>query len=76
MLTDTQVCGAKRSDRPQKLIDARGLYLLERMGHSRQTKTAVLLDPSVKPLLEGLDAPHEKESKWMPIINEVVEVDS
>jgi predicted transcriptional regulator of viral defense system len=61
-------------------------YLLERMGHSRQAKalqsfvkqakTAVLLDPSVKPLLEELDAPHEKASKWMLIINEVVEVDS
>jgi hypothetical protein len=28
MLTDTQVRGAKPSDRPQKLTDARGLYLL------------------------------------------------
>lgn len=60
-------------------------YLLERMGHARQAKalqpfvkqakTAVLLDPSVKPLLEGIDARHEKASKWMLIINETVEVD-
>jgi predicted transcriptional regulator of viral defense system len=60
-------------------------YLLERMGHARQAKalqpfvkqakTAVLLDPSVKPLLEGIDALHEKASKWMLIINETVEVD-
>lgn len=60
-------------------------YLLERMGHARQAKslqpfvkqakTAVLLDPSVKPLLEGIDTPHEKASKWMLIINEIVEVD-
>lgn len=60
-------------------------YLLERMGHARQAKalqpfvkqakTAVLLDPSVKPLLEVIDALHEKASKWMLIINEIVEVD-
>lgn len=60
-------------------------YLLERMGHARQAKalqpfakqakTAVLLDPSVKPLLEGIVALHEKASKWMLIINETVEVD-
>lgn len=60
-------------------------YLLERMGHARQAKalqpfvkqakTAVLLEPSVKPLLEGIDARHEKASKWMLIINETVEVD-
>lgn len=63
-----------------------GSYLLERMGHAhqakalqsfvKQAKTAVLLDPSVKPLLEVLDAPHEKASKWMLIINEAVEIDS
>lgn len=61
-------------------------YLLERMGHSRQakalqsfvkqTKTAVLLDPSVKPLIQGPDALHEKASKWMLVINESVEIDS
>ena len=60
-------------------------YLLERMGHARQAKalqpfvkrakTAVLLDPSVKPLLEGLDARYEKAAKWMLVINETVEVD-
>lgn len=60
-------------------------YLLERMGHARQAKalqpfakqakTAVLLDPSVKPLLEAIDELHQKASKWMLIINETVEVD-
>jgi predicted transcriptional regulator of viral defense system len=61
-------------------------YLLERMEHLRQakalqsfvrlTKTAVLLDPSVKPLIAGIDAFREKASKWMLIINEAVEIDS
>jgi predicted transcriptional regulator of viral defense system len=61
-------------------------YLLERMHHMRQAnalrpfvkkaKTAVLLDPSVKPLVEGLPGLHEKEPKWLLILNETVEVDS
>lgn len=61
-------------------------YLLERMGHSRQAKalqsfvkqakTSVLLDPSVKPLIKGLDELHEKVPQWMLIINEPVEIDS
>jgi predicted transcriptional regulator of viral defense system len=61
-------------------------YLLERMHHMRQAnvlrpfvkkaKTAVLLDPSVKPLVEGLRGLHEKEPKWLLILNETVEVDS
>lgn len=61
-------------------------YLLERMGHARQSralqsfvkqaKTAVLLDPSVKPLLAGLGVPHEKSAKWLLIVNETVEIDS
>lgn len=61
-------------------------YLLERMEHLRQAKvlqsfvkqakTAVLLDPSVKPLIEGLVALHERSSKWMLVINESVEIDS
>lgn len=60
-------------------------YLLERMRHAQQAdalrpfatkaKTAVLLDPSVKPLIEGLSGLHEKEPQWRLILNESVEVD-
>jgi hypothetical protein len=42
----------------------------------KKAKTAVLLDPSVKPLVEGLPGLHEKEPKWLLILNETVEVDS
>lgn len=61
-------------------------YLLERAGHVaqadalrpfvRQAKTAALLDPSVKPLVEGLSDLHEKAPGWRLIVNESVEVDS
>jgi predicted transcriptional regulator of viral defense system len=61
-------------------------YLLERMQHMRQAdalrpfakkaKSAVMLDPSVKALVEGLPGLHEKEPKWLLILNETVEVDS
>jgi len=61
-------------------------YLLERMGHKRQAaalqsfakqaKSAVPLDLSVMPLIEGLSARPEKASKWMLVINESVEIDS
>lgn len=61
-------------------------YLLERLGHARQAevlqpfvknaKSPVLLDPSVKPLIEGLAESHDKAPKWMLVINEPVEVDS
>ena len=60
-------------------------YLLEHAGHARQAnalepfvkkaKTAVPLDPSVKPLIESLAEPHEKEAKWKLVINEPVELD-
>lgn len=60
-------------------------YLLERMRHTRQAealrpfakraKTAALLDPSVKPLIEGLPRAHEKEPSWRLILNAPVEVD-
>ena len=60
-------------------------YLLERAGHTRQAdalapfvkkaKTAVLLDPSVKPLIESLAELHEKDTKWKLVINESVEID-
>lgn len=60
-------------------------YLLECMQHTRQAdalrpfvkkaKTAVLLDPSVKPLIEELSGHYEKEFGWKLILNEFVEVD-
>ncbi|TAM12926.1 MAG: hypothetical protein EPN72_11915 [Nevskiaceae bacterium] len=60
-------------------------YLLERMRHRRQAdalqpfakkaKTDVSLDPSVKPLIEGLSGLHEKEPRWRLILNDPVEVD-
>jgi len=60
-------------------------YLLERVGHIRQSnvlhtfvkkaKTVVLLNPSVKYLTEGLTQLHDKVPKWMLIINEPVEID-
>ncbi|MES2366951.1 MAG: type IV toxin-antitoxin system AbiEi family antitoxin [Pseudomonadota bacterium] len=60
-------------------------YLLERAGHTRQAnalasvvkkaKTAVPLDPSVKPLIESLSELHEKNARWKLVINEPVEID-
>ncbi len=60
-------------------------YLLDRAGHMRQAialepfamkaKTAVLLDPSAKPLIESLAELHEKNTKWKLVINEPVEID-
>ena len=61
-------------------------YLLDQAGHLRQAKalesfvqkakTAVPLDPSVKPLIESLAGTHEKDAKWKLVINEPVEIDS
>ena len=61
-------------------------YLLERAGHRRQAnalepfvkkaKTALPLDPAVKPLIESLANVHEKNGKWKLVINETVEIDS
>ena len=60
-------------------------YLLERAGHTRQAnaleslvkkaKSAVPLDPSVKPLIESLSELHEKNARWKLVINEPVEID-
>ncbi len=60
-------------------------YLLEQAGHTRQAialepfvkkaKTAVLLDPSVKPLIASLAELHERDAKWKLVINEPVELD-
>ena len=60
-------------------------YLLEQMCHLQQAqalqpfvkkaKTAVPLDPSVKPLIEGIPQHHEREARWRLILNEPVEVD-
>ena len=61
-------------------------YLLELAGHRRQAnalepfvrkaKTALPLDPAVKPLIESLADVHEKNAKWKLVINETVEIDS
>ena len=60
-------------------------YLLELAGHTRQAnalepfakkaKTAVLLDPSVKPLIASVAELHEKDPRWKLVINEPVEID-
>lgn len=60
-------------------------FLLERAGHARQAKalepfvkrakTAVSLDPAVKPLLESRVETYEKDAKWRLVINEPVEID-
>lgn len=60
-------------------------YLLECAHHERQAdalrpfvkkaKTAVLLNPSVKPLVAGALQSHEKMPQWQLILNEPVEVD-
>lgn len=60
-------------------------YLLDRAGHVRQAnalepfvrkaKTALPLNPSVKPLIESLSGLHERDTKWKLVINEPVEID-
>lgn len=60
-------------------------YLLDRAGHARQAnalepfvkkaKTAVPLDPSVKPLIASLAELHENEARWKLVINELVGID-
>lgn len=60
-------------------------YLLDRTGHVRQAKalepfvkkakTALPLDPSIKPLIESLADFHERNVKWKLLINEPLEID-
>ena len=59
-------------------------YLLDHFGHARQArvlepfarkaKSLKLLDPSAKPLIDDIDQ-HDKDSKWMLVTNEPVEID-
>ena len=59
-------------------------YLLDQLGHGRQAhalesfvkeaKTAVPLDPAVKPLAAALAQGHERNAKWKLLINETVEI--
>lgn len=59
-------------------------YLLERVGHLRQAhvlepfvkqaKTALPLDPAVKPLLEALAQAGERNAKWKLLINETLAI--
>ncbi|AMN46061.1 integrase [Steroidobacter denitrificans] len=69
MLTDTQVRGAKPSDRPQKLTDGRGLYLLVTPGggrywrydysfHGKRRTLALGVYPDV-PLVRARERHHE-----------------
>jgi len=60
-------------------------YLLDQAGHVRQArvlepfarkaKSMKPLDPSIKLLTESLAKLHEKDAKWMLVINEPVEID-
>lgn len=60
-------------------------YLLDRSSHARQAKalepfarkakSLKPLDPSARPLTESQADLHEKDSKWMLVINEPVEID-
>jgi hypothetical protein len=43
---------------------------------ARKAKSMKPLDPSVKPLNESLAERREKDSKWMLVINEPVEIES
>ncbi|AMN46415.1 hypothetical protein ACG33_04710 [Steroidobacter denitrificans] len=61
-------------------------YLLESMGHAlqadalrpfvRKAKSAVLLEPAVKPLSPELPGVREPQPAWGLVVNELVEVDS
>lgn len=60
-------------------------YLLAYVGHARQAKmlepfvekakTALLLDPAVKPLLASPAGAYEKDARWKLVVNEPVEID-
>jgi predicted transcriptional regulator of viral defense system len=60
-------------------------YMLDCAGHAsqamalepfaRKAKSMKPLDPSVKPLTESLAELHEKDTKWMLVINEPLEID-
>jgi hypothetical protein len=41
----------------------------------KKAKTAVPLDPSVKTLFKGMPLQHERDPRWLLILNEPVEVD-
>ncbi|MCC6608919.1 MAG: hypothetical protein IT515_04485 [Burkholderiales bacterium] len=59
-------------------------YLLDLAGHARQAdalqafvkraKTALPLDPSVRPLMKVLEQPGERNPRWRLLINEAVEL--
>lgn len=61
-------------------------YLLDNMGHAsqadvlrpfvRKAKSAVLLDPGVKPLMSMFQGVREVQPEWRLVVNEQVEVDS
>ena len=59
-------------------------YLLDQVGHDRQAhalesfvkqaKTALPLDPAVKPIVAALAQAHERSTKWKLLITESVEI--
>ena len=76
---------AKAASEYENSVVRRLGYLLDRVGHKRQSKalepfvqqakTAVRLDPAVKPLFAGQETAHETDAKWKLEINEPVEID-
>ena len=76
---------AKASEAYENSTVRRLGYLLDHAGYVRQAKvlepfarkakSMKPLDPSVKPLTESLTELHEKDTKWMLVINEPVEID-
>jgi len=59
-------------------------YLLDLTGHARQAdalqgfvkraRTALPLDPAVRPLVKALAQPGERNPKWKLLVNEAVEI--
>jgi len=59
-------------------------YLLDLAGHARQAdalqafvkraRTALPLDPAVRPIVTALAQPHERNPRWRLLINEAVEI--
>ena len=77
--------GQMKSDAGFAIVAGVELTLLDRASHLRQAgalapfvkqaKTALRLDPAVKPLLASLSEPSGKSVKWKLVINEPAEAD-
>jgi predicted transcriptional regulator of viral defense system len=76
---------AKAAEAFENSVVRRLGYLLDRVGHKRQSralepfmneaKSVVRLDPAVRPLFAAQEATYEKNAKWKLEINEPVELD-